>query len=87
LGCDTLQKLGTELEWQRTVAAKLSIILPQAVDRMTSKVSPQNSPFSVDGKKEESVVTVFVRAPLERQLKRVDLMEPLSAGDRAQNLL
>jgi hypothetical protein len=33
-------------------------------------------PFSVDGKKEESVVTAFVRAPLGRQLKRGTLCGP-----------
>ena len=41
LGYDTLQGLGTKLgKTLGEVAAKLSVLLPQAVDRMTSKGLP-----------------------------------------------
>ena len=52
LGYDTLQELGTKLgKTPGEVAAKLSVLLPQVVDRMTSKGSPEGGRYPWTGKK------------------------------------
>jgi uncharacterized protein YidB (DUF937 family) len=53
LGYDTLQQLGAQLGMTASeVAAKLSVILPQAVDKMTPKGSAQSGGrFPWTGKK------------------------------------
>ncbi len=52
LGYDTLQKLGAELKLTPgEVASKLSALLPQAIDKMTSKGSPQGGRYPWTGKR------------------------------------
>ena len=52
LGYNTLQELGTKLgKTPGEVAAKLSVLLPQAVDRLTSKGSAEGGRYPWTGKK------------------------------------
>ncbi len=52
LGYDTLQELGSKLgKTPGEVAAKLSVLLPQAVDRLTSRGSDNGGRFPWSGMK------------------------------------